>query len=203
MGKSRIMIFVESVVDGTIGVEQVWQTYGEEIRSTSNLSTEEDVLALTELYLRYANFLANNGYLKDAEVYYSDSLRILDNEKSKLSDDNFRSWSEVPLRCLASIYAQLEKYKEALPYLKQLKDMYPRKDEYRQDYYGCLRSAIAKYTTPIYIVIAIIFLLDIAESYFQDVQIIPDWLLDVSWSIWVVSIIVQFGLPWVMNKVMK
>ena len=43
MGKSRIMIFVESVVDGTIGIEQVWQTYGDEIRSTSNLSTEEDM----------------------------------------------------------------------------------------------------------------------------------------------------------------
>ena len=200
MEKSKIMILVESVIDGTISIGQVWQTYGNEIQNTKNVSTEEEVLALTELYLRYAGFLYNNGYLKDAESYYSEAAQILENKRDALSEDNYEKWIEIPLHSLAYLNSQSEQYMKALGYFKQLKNMFPGKDEYLQAYIACLRNVIAKCTTPIYIVIALIFLLDICESHFLDLHIIPDWVLDASWFIWVIAIIVQFGLPWVLKK---
>ena len=94
-------------------------------------------------------------------------------------------------------------YKSALPYLKQLKNMFPRKDDYRNAYINCLGSAIAKYTNPAYIVIAILFLLKIGESYLLGTKFIPGWLVDVGWIIWIIMLIVQFGLPWMMKRFMK
>ena len=53
MEKSRLAVIIESVIDGTIGIEQVWQSYGNMIRGTEATNSEEEALALTGLYIRY------------------------------------------------------------------------------------------------------------------------------------------------------
>lgn len=203
MDHSRIVIIADSVLDGTIGIDQVWQTYESEIRSTSNVSTEREALALTGLYYQYGAFLERDGYLKDAREIYKDGYRVLEGEKTKISQPQYEHAIETYLYSLARINRPLNDYKNALHYLKQLKELFPRKDEYREAYYGCLSSVIAKYTTPIYIIIAVLFLLKMGEIYIFKTHYIPGWLVDAGWVIWVAMLIVQFGLPWFMKKFKK
>lgn len=203
MDNARIVVIIESVKDGTIGIEQVWQTYGDLIRSTKNVETEREAVALTALYSRYGNYLANRGYFKDAIEYYERAINVLDAEKKVVSDKQYDGATETILYSLANVHAKLENYKDALPYLKQLKDRFPRKDKYRQAYIGCLRSLIAKFTMPIYIVLGLLFLIKIGEIHLFHTHYIPGWLIDVAWVIWIVALIVQFCVPWVMKKLMK
>lgn len=81
--------------------------------------------------------------------------------------------------------------------------MFPRKDEYRLAYISGISTVIAKYTNPVYIVIALLFFAKMLEVYLFDSRVIPGWLVDVGWSVWIVMLIVQFGLPWVLKKFLK
>ena len=84
-------------------------------------------------------------------------------EDPSVSADQYNHAMETILYSIANVNSKLDDYKGALPYLKQLKDMFPRKDDYRQAYIGCLGNTIAKYTNPVYIVIAIL------EGVFADI----------------------------------
>lgn len=203
MEKSRLAIIIESVIDGTIGIEQVWQTYGNMISGTVSTESEEEALALTGLYIRYGAYLEKSGYLKDAKQYYEGGLTILNREKKMVADNHFVDWTESIVYSLARVNRELDDYKSAFTYIKQLKNMFPRKEEYRQAYIGCLSSMISKYTDPIYIVIAILFLIKIGEIYLFDTHFIPSWLIDIGWVIWILMLIVQFALPWFLKKLMK
>lgn len=150
MEKSKIEIIIDSVMDGTIGIEQVWQTYGDTIRNTKTVSSEAEVLALIGLYFRYGAKLEIDGYLKDAKEYYENAYQLIEKWKKHISDDQYNHAVEAVLHALANVNGKLEDYKSALPYLKQLKDLFPRKDDYRTAYINCLGSTIAKYTNPVY-----------------------------------------------------
>lgn len=203
MEKSKIEIIIDSVMDGTIGIEQVWQNYGDFIRNTDTVNSEPEALALTGLYFRYAVKLDGDGYSRDARDYYLEAYNTLEKWKKIVSADQYNHSIEIILYSIANVNSKLDDYKSALPYLKQLKNMFPRKDDYRNAYINCLGSAIAKYTNPAYIVIAILFLLKIGESYLLGTKFIPGWLVDVGWIIWIIMLIVQFGLPWMMKRFMK
>ena len=190
-------------MDGTIGIEQVWQTYGDQIRSTDKVSSEPEALALTGLYFRYAAKLDNDGYSKDARDYYKGAYDTIENWKHIISADQYNHAIETILYSIANVNSKLDDYKSALPYLKQLKNKFPRKDDYRLAYIGCLGTAIAKYTNPVYIIIAVLFLIKMGESYLFGTKFIPGWLIDVGWIIWIIMLIVQFGLPWMMKRFMK
>ena len=200
MEKSRLAVIIESVIDGTIGIEQVWQSYGNMIRGTETTGSEEEALALTGLYVRYGAYLEKTGYLRDAKQYYEDSLAILNREKERLSDNHYIEWTESIIYAMVRVNKELDEYKSAFIYIKQLKKMFPRKEEYRQAYIGCLWSMIAKYTNPIYIIIAILFLLKMGEIYLFHTHFIPGWLIDIGWIIWIAILIVQFSLPWILKK---
>ena len=200
MEKSRLAVIIESVIDGTIGIEQVWQSYGNMIRGTETTGSEEEALALTGLYVRYGAYLEKSGYLRDAKQYYEDSLAILNREKERLSDNHYLDWTESIIYAMVRVNKELDEYKSAFIYIKQLKKMFPRKEEYRQAYIGCLGSMIAKYTNPIYIIIAILFLLKMGEIYLFHTHFIPGWLIDIGWIIWIAILIVQFSLPWILKK---
>ena len=200
MEKSRLAVIIESVIDGTIGIEQVWQSYGNMIRGTETTGSEEEALALTGLYVRYGAYLEKTGYLRDAKQYYEDSLAILNREKERLSDNHYIEWTESIIYAMVRVNKELDEYKRAFIYIKQLKKMFPRKEEYRQAYIGCLGSMIAKYTNPIYIIIAILFLLKMGEIYLFHTHFIPGWLIDIGWIIWIAILIVQFSLPWILKK---
>ena len=200
MEKSRLAVIIESVIDGTIGIEQVWQSYGNMIRGTETTGSEEEALALTGLYVRYGAYLEKTGYLRDAKQYYEDSLAILNREKERLSDNHYIEWTESIIYAMVQVNKELDEYKSAFIYIKQLKKMFPRKEEYRQAYIGCLGSMIAKYTNPIYIIIAILFLLKMGEIYLFHTHFIPGWLIDIGWIIWIAILIVQFSLPWILKR---
>ena len=200
MEKSRLAVIIESVIDGTIGIEQVWQSYGNMIRGTETTGSEEEALALTGLYVRYGAYLEKSGYLRDAKQYYEDSLAILNREKERLSDNHYFDWTESIIYAMVRVNKELDEYKSAFMYIKQLKKMFPRKEEYRQAYIGCLVSMLAKYTNPVYIVIAILFLLKMGEIYLFHTHFIPGWLIDIGWVIWIAILIVQFSLPWILKK---
>ena len=203
MEKSRLAVIIESVIDGTIGIEQVWQSYGNMIRGTETTGSEEEALALTGLYVRYGAYLEKNGYLRDAKQYYEDGLAILNREKERLSENHYLDWTESIMYSLARINRELDDYKDAFKYIKLLKKMCPRKEEYHQAYIGCLGSMISKYTNSIYIVIAVLFLMKMAEIYLFNTLFIPGWIIDIGWVIWIAILIVQFSLPWVLKKFMK
>lgn len=203
MEKSRIEIIADSVIDGTLGIEEVWKNYGDVIRGTKKAGSENEALALTGLYLRFANYLANNGYLKDARSCYQDTLTVLFAEKDVISGETYNNALETIMYSLAVVNRKLDDYRGALPYLKKLKDQFPRKDEYREAYYGCLSSVIAKYVMPVYVLLAVVFLLRLGEIHITNTNFIPSWLIDVAWAIWILMLIIQFGLPWVMKRVLK
>ena len=194
---------MDSVMDGTIGIEQVWQTYGDTIRGKNTVGSEPEALALTALYYRYAVKLDTDGYSKDAREYYKGAYDTLGKWKHIVSDDQYNHAMESILYSIANVNRKLDDYKGALPYLKQLKDMFPRKDDYRTAYIGCLASTIAKYTNPAYIAIAVLFLLKMGESYIFGTKYIPGWFVDAGWIIWIIMLIVQFGTPWIMKRFMK
>ena len=203
MEKSKIEIIMDSVMDGTIGIDQVWQNYGDTIRNTTDVNSEPEALALVGLYFRYGAKLEGDGYQKDAMRYFGDAHNSLERSKEIVSPEQYNHAMEAILYALANVNAKLENYKNALPYLKRLKNMFPRKDDYRTAYIGCLSSAIAKYTTPFYIVAGILFLFKMGEIYIFKTHFIPGWLVDTAWILWIVILIIQFGLPWIMKKFMK
>jgi diadenosine tetraphosphate (Ap4A) HIT family hydrolase len=41
------------------------------------------------------------------------------------------------------------------------------------------------------------------EIYLFHTHIIPGWLIDAGWVIWIIMLIIQFALPWVLKKLMK
>ena len=203
MEKSQIIVIMESIMDGTIGIEQVWQTYGNQIRGVANVQTEREALALSGLYFRYGAYLEKEGYLKDAKSHYEESLNILNREKNVVSEPQFNKYRETIIYSLATIHRQLDDIWGGLKCIKQLREINPRKDEYRLAYIGCLSSVIAKYTNPVYIAICILFLLKMGEIYIAHSHYIPGWLIDAGWILWIVMLIVQFGAPWVLKKTMK
>ena len=203
MEKSKIVVLIESVMDGTIDIEQVWQTYGNQIRNTANVTTEREAHALIALYYRYGVFLDKEGYLKDAKSYCEESLNILEREKCVMSDNQYEKTKETITYTLATIHRQLDDYWGALNQIKQLRQLSPRKDEYRLAYIDCWGSVIGKYTTPVFIVLCILFLLKMGEIYIFHTHFIPGWLIDIAWVIWIAMAVVQFGLPWVLKKTMK
>ena len=190
-------------MDGTIEIEQVWQTYGNQIRRVANVATEREALSLVGLYFRYGAYLEKEGYLKDAKSYCEENLNILNRERDVISDVQYNKSKETITYTLATICRQLDDYWSGLNLIKQLREMNPRKDEYRLAYIGCLGNVIAKYTNPIYIVICILFLLKMGEVYITHTHVIPGWLFDAGWILWIVMLTVQFGLPWILKKIMK
>lgn len=51
MERSKIEVLMDSVMDGTVDIEQVWQTYGNQIRGTNKANTErEAALYLEKVY---------------------------------------------------------------------------------------------------------------------------------------------------------
>lgn len=201
--KSKIVVFAQSVLDGTIGIEQVWQTYGNMIRGTVGVNDAEEAMALTGLYIRYGQHLAENGYLKDAVPYFDDALGVLEREKGKMSQKQYEDAFEAIVSRRAQVTMHLDNHLDSLKDVKLLRQMFPRKDEYRLAYISGISTVIAKYTNPVYIVIALLFFAKMLEVYLFDSRVIPGWLVDVGWSVWIVMLIVQFGLPWVLKKFLK
>jgi len=201
--KPRIVIIAQSVMDGTIGIEQVWQTYGNLIKSIKDVQSEEEAMALVGLYIRYAQHLAENGYLKDSMPYFDDALLVLDNVKSSMSRHQYEIAFEAIISRRAQTEMHLDQQIDALKDVKLLRQMFPRKDEYRLAYISGVSNVIAKYTNPAYIIIAILFVAKLLENYLFDTNVIPGWLIDIGWGLWIVMLIVQFGLPWIMKRFMK
>lgn len=53
MERSKIEVLMDSVMGGTVDIEQVWQTYGNQIRGTNKANTERETMALVALYFRF------------------------------------------------------------------------------------------------------------------------------------------------------
>lgn len=203
MEQSRIVVIADSVLDGSIGIEQVWQSYGNMIRSTTHTETEQEAMALVGLYLRYGTYLRDAGYLKEAKSFMEESLQILYREQKQFSEHQFLNAKEAILFASAVVNSKLDHDRTALAYLKELRQMFPGKDEYKQAYVSCMASLISKYTTPIYIILGVLFLLKMGEIYLFHTDYIPGWLIDAGWVLWIVMLIVQFGLPWIMKHFTK
>ena len=203
MDKSRIVIIADSVLDGTVSIEEVWQNYGNMIQGTCNVSTEQEANALVGLYLRYGIHLDNNGYYKDAKAMYEKTLDVLSNEKKVMSEQSIQQASEATLYRLAIVNRKMDNDVDAFRQIKVLRNMFPHNDEYKQAYIGCVGNIISKYTNPVYIIIAVLFLLKMGEVYLTHTHFIPGWLVDAGWILWICMLIVQFGLPWVFKKILK
>ena len=203
MDNSRIVIIADSVLDGTVSIEQAWQSYGNLIQGTSNVSTEQEANALIGLHLRYGVHLDNKGYYKDAKAMYEKALDVLTNERKVMSEQSVQKASEAIIYRLAVVNREMDDYVGAFRQIKELRNMFPLNDEYKQAYIGCIGNIISKYTNPVYIIIAVLLLLRMGEIYLTHTHFIPGWLVDAGWILWICMLIVQFGLPWVLKKSMK
>ena len=201
--KSRIEIIMDSVMDGTVSIEQVWQTYGNLIRGTKEVGSNREAMALIALYLRNGVHLADSGYWSDAMSYFTDGYAVLENVKSHLSEREYDDAFEAIVQRRAQVEMHLDNYVDAMRDIKMLKTRFPNKDEYRQVYISGLGSVIAKYTNPVYIVIGLLFLVWLADIYVFHANFVPSWLVNAAWAVWLVMLIVQFGLPWILKKTMK
>ncbi|MBR1543594.1 MAG: hypothetical protein IJ626_01710 [Muribaculaceae bacterium] len=203
MDNSRIVIIADSVLDGTVSIEQAWQSYGNLIQGTSNVLTEQEANALIGLHLRYGVHLDNKGYYKDAKAMYEKALDALANERKVMSEQSVQKASEAIIYRLAVVNREMDDYVGAFRQIKELRNMFPHNDEYKQAYIGCIGNIISKYTNPIYLIIAVLFLLRMGEIYLTHTHFIPGWLVDAGCILWICMLIVQFGLPWVLKKSMK
>ena len=120
-----------------------------------------------------------------------------------MSQRQYENAFEAIVSRRAQTEMHLDRQIDSLKDVKLLRQLFPRKDEYRLAYISGVSNVIAKYTNPAYIIIAILFVAKMLENYLFDTDFIPGWLIDIGWSLWIVMLIVQFGLPWMMKKFLK
>lgn len=198
--ESTIVIIAKSVMDSTVSIKQAWQTYGNLIRGAKDVQSDEEAMALIVLYLRQGVDLADNGYWKNSMSYLTDAYSTLEKVKDFLSESQYNNAFEAIIQRRAQVEMHLDNYVDAMKDIKMLKEKFPGKDEYQQVYIQGIGTVIAKYTNPVYFFIGVLFLVWLADMYIFQANIIPHWLVNAAWTVWLIMIVAQFGLPWIIRK---
>ena len=193
----------EPISEGTERIEDCWQRNGDYIQSITHVDTEDEVLIWCASYYRYGMFLYNDGYSKQSLGYIDKALDILDRNKGKLYENQYKDSVETILESKCSVLYKLERYWEAYGIMKQLHSMKPQKDDYKIALKNLLSASISKYANPIYIILACIWGAMLLEQYVFNTEYIPSIVWTITWACWIVLLIIQFVLPPLISKIQK
>ncbi len=199
MGTMNITEIVKPFLERKVGVEQVWREHGDEIRAIDEGKNADEVWALSIIYYNYGTYLENNGYKTESLKYIDGAIEFFVKGKHFITPNEYDDTIENMLQTKAFVLVSLEKFKEALAYFKILKERFPSKDTYRIHYHNCFQAMINKWINPIYVVIAICMAIYALVNWVINMSFFPGWLFDFYWYLWIVLLIVQFVVPWVVK----
>ena len=118
--QSPIVIIAHSVLDGTMGIEDVWEKYADEIRSTTEVNSYDETMSLSSLYYRQGVYLSNAGYIKDSLPYFNGALYYLEQGKSFVPEKQYEDFKEAILYQRVQVAYKSEDYTAAIKDLKIL-----------------------------------------------------------------------------------
>lgn len=204
MKAEDLTTIIQAVVQGDVDIAFVWQQYGEEIENgITDVSTTEHVYAIIAAYLRYDYFLSKEGYSRKALYYAERANNLLDSFKVLLNKKDWKQLKETTLNALASAYANVKDFRHGYSCLKELCILNPEKDFYKSERNDCFSSMVLRCLWPVYIVIIVIWLFMALQKWVLHVHILPNILWHITWWIWIVALLVQFLLPWIVNKMRR
>lgn len=193
----------EPLARGEERIEDWWQRNGNLISTISSVNTADEVLIWSASYFRYGNYLQQEGYFKQAALYIEKSISIVEDNKAKLGQKSYEDSLDALLENYANLLANLGRSWAAYKVMKSLHRLKPAKDEYKIACKNLLALSIAKIATPMYIIIACIWGVMLLERYAFHTKFIPSVVWDISWAVWVLLLIFQFGVPPLISKFKK
>ena len=200
---NQLITIWQPIADGTERIEDWWQRNGNYIQSITHVDTDEEVMVLSASFYRYGMFLYNDGYAQQSLEYIDKALDIVDKNKGKLYENEYKNSIETIMESKCSVLYKLERYWEAYKIMKKLHSMKPQKDDYRIGMKNLLSASISKIANPAYIVLACIWGAMLLEQYVFDTNFIPSIVWTITWACWIVLLIIQFVVPPVISKIQK
>lgn len=200
---SQLKQIWQPIANGTESIEDWWSRNADYIQSINRVDTEEEVMIWTASYYRYGMYLHNDGYSKQSLEYINKALDILDKNKGKLYEKQYKDSLETIMEGKCSVLYKLEKYWDSYKNMKQLHSMKPQKDDYKIGMKNLFSAAIAKIANPIYVILACIFGVMLLEQYVFHTHFIPSVVWTITWASWIVLLIIQFVVPFILFKLKK
>lgn len=173
MDASKLVIIMQSVMHGDVGIDLVWQQYRKELEAPTVASTYDEMMAHIAVFFHYAAYLQQEGYTADALEYTDRALEVLRGYEVALDPPTYHKWLEVILKQRVSLCGDLSNYKEGYRTLKELCRIEPRKDEYRIAKNNYFFYMLNKAIIPIYVVIVILWAILALQRWAFHVTILP------------------------------
>ncbi len=203
MEANKLVIIMQSVMSGEVGIDLVWQQYRKELEEPTVATTYDEMMSLIAIHYQYATYLYNEGYTADALVYDNRALDILRQFEGKLEPVSYHKFLETILKHKAIVCNSLSNYKEGYKTLKELCEIEPRKDEYRIAKNNCFFGMVNKAIAPIYVIIIIIWAILTLQKWVLHVTILPSVLWEIGFWVWMVLLVIQFVVPFVAKHIRK
>lgn len=199
----NITEIVKPFLERKVGIEQIWREHEDEIRAIDEGKNADEVWALSIIYYNYGTYLDENGYKTESLKYIDEAIQLFVKGKHFITPKEYDDTIEKMLQTKAFVLVNLEKLKEALAYFKMLKERFPFKDTYRIHYHNCFQAMINKWVNPIYVVLAICMAVYAFVNWVLKPSFFPGWLFDICWYSWIVLLVAQFVVPWVVKVLDK
>jgi hypothetical protein len=148
-------------------------------------------------------YLHNDGYSKQSLEYVDKALYILEKNKGKLYEAQYKDSLEAIMEGKTSVLYKLEQYWEAYKLMSRLHSMKPQKDDYRIGMKNLFSASISKIVNPIYVVLACIWGVMLLEQYVFHTEFIPSIVWTITWACWIVLLVIQFVIPTILFKIRK
>lgn len=184
-------------------IQDIWHRFGNQILAAGYHVDPADIIPLSILHIKYAQRLSHDGYIKKAKPYYDSAINILQKNKNNISQDEYTIFIVEYLQQRAWALTQQGNHIQALKDIKGAREINPSMDKLIEIEYSVRQNAFNQVCTPIYGVVAIIWLLMLLESKLTHTNIIPAVMWEIGWVIWVILLVVQFAVPWIIKKVRK
>lgn len=197
VNNKNLIGIVNSLLEGQVSIEQVWNDYGTYIRSINNCNTYDEVMSLTCVYYRYGVYLANEGYYQKSLSYLEKSLTVLTDGIHLVSKETYNNFYAEVLKYKSTVLYRLGKYRKSLECLKILKTTFPEKDEFRIDYDNCFHALLNKSINPLYLLVMLFWAIYGIDHWLLDTNFLPSWTFNIGWYFWIVLVVIQFGFPWI------
>lgn len=201
--ESQLKTIWEPIAEGTERIEDWWRRNSNYIESINKVDTEEEVMIWAASYYRYGMYLHNDGYSKRSLAYIDKALAILDNNKGKLYENQYRDFLEAISEGKCSVLYKLERYWDSYKLMEQLHSMKPQKDDYKIGRKNLFSASISKLVNPIYVMLACIWGIMLLERYVFHTHFIPSIIWTITWACWIVLLIIQFIVPVLLFKFKK
>lgn len=203
--EAKLLSLIKSVSQGSMSIQDAWFQYSGYIESLNPhlLNSPQECIALGALYFRYSQYLYSDGYIDKAITMVSKAINVHHNATVTLPSGNYSSNLTTLLEFRSNLYYAREDYVSCFKDMRELRQLHPYKDEYLVNIKGCFKALLHKICVPIYISVGILWLLMLADLYLLHFGIFSGVLWHIAWTIWLLAILSQYTLPWILFKLGK